>query len=131
MLHEAIVPAISDGGQILIPERSTDTKAIEEVRDQVEAGILRLRVAATYPADEVDVCLFDPSPQELVGDLKLLGNLCEGLVRGTDEANGLGAELRRVRGVSSWHRPFLLGIYALKIQGLHFLDLFLTPTYDT
>jgi NADPH:quinone reductase-like Zn-dependent oxidoreductase len=72
LLTEAIVPAIKDGGQIVlvrawdgnpgrgiraqrinVRRRATDNAAINRLRELVEAGILSLRVAATYPADQV------------------------------------------------------------------------------
>jgi D-arabinose 1-dehydrogenase-like Zn-dependent alcohol dehydrogenase len=72
LLGAAIVPAIKDGGQIVlvrgwdadpgrairaqrinVRQRSTDSKAITLLRENVEAGILSLRVAACYPADQV------------------------------------------------------------------------------
>jgi NADPH:quinone reductase-like Zn-dependent oxidoreductase len=70
-LHQAITPAIRDGGQILLvrawdgtPERgiaarrinvrsrATDAAAIRRLRDQVEAGVLTFRVADIYPAEK-------------------------------------------------------------------------------
>lgn len=53
----------------------------------------------------------------IMGDLELQRDLGEGLTRCTGEANGLSTELGRVGSTGSWHRPFLLGAFAL--QGLY------------
>ncbi len=71
LLHEQIVPAIRDGGSIgvfrkwngkpgrgitvhalNVRERSTDHLAIVRLREQVESGLLTVRVAETFPAEQ-------------------------------------------------------------------------------
>ena len=68
-LHDAILPALRDGGTlvsvrgwsgqfdrgitantVLVTRHATDAKAIRGLRDQVEAGVITPRVAATCPA---------------------------------------------------------------------------------
>lgn len=71
LLHERIVPVISDNGQIAVVRfwdgdpgrnikihpinvrsRATDHAAINRLREQVESGVLTTRVAAAFPASE-------------------------------------------------------------------------------
>jgi NADPH2:quinone reductase len=71
VMNEAVAAAVRDGGTIatvqgftgtadravrwrpvLVHGRRRDTATLTELRDQAEAGILTLRVAATFPVDE-------------------------------------------------------------------------------
>jgi NADPH2:quinone reductase len=73
VMNDTVTAAVRDGGTIasvkaftgtsdrdlrwrpvFVLDRRRDTAALTELRDQAEAGILTLRVAATFPADQAD-----------------------------------------------------------------------------
>lgn len=73
VMNDTVTAAVRDGGSIatvqgftgiadrgvrwcpvFVYDRRRDTAALTELRDQAEAGILTLRVAATFPADQAE-----------------------------------------------------------------------------